>query len=75
MAERVERAYLTTVGSTPTKPYGCELIAKKYADIGSARRKDVSSLIGMSIMFPILKDDCIDETTPFYFYKIKQLIF
>jgi hypothetical protein len=75
MAERAERAYLTIGGSTSAKPNGCELIAEKYADIGSARRKDVSSLIGIPIILPIFKDDCINEKTPSYFYKIKQLKF
>jgi hypothetical protein len=72
MAERVEREYLTIVGSTPAKPYGCELIAKKYADIGSARRKDVSSLIGMSIMFPIFKDDCMMKKLRFISIKLNN---
>ncbi len=67
MAERTERADLTISGSTSAKPYGCELIAKKYADIGSARRKDVSSLIGMSIIFPIFKDDCMMEKLRFIY--------
>jgi len=41
------KRYLTIGGSTSAKQNGCELIAEKDADIGSARRKDVSSLIGI----------------------------
>lgn len=72
MAERAEREYLTRDGSTSAKPNGCELIAEKYADNGSARRKDVSSLIGIPIIFPIFKDEGIIKKTPFYFYEAKS---
>lgn len=72
MAERTEKAYLTIDGSTSAKPYGCEFIAKKYADIGSARRKDVSSLIGMFIILPIFKDDCIMKKLRFISIKLNN---
>jgi hypothetical protein len=50
---QAKRAYLTIGSSTSAKPNGCELIEEKYADIGSARRIDVSSLIGIPCLIGI----------------------
>jgi hypothetical protein len=72
MAERAERAFLTIDGSTSAKPYGCEFIAKRYADMGSAKTKDVSSLIGIFIILPIFKDDCIMKKLRFISIKLSN---
>jgi hypothetical protein len=69
MAVSIERAYLNKGGSTSAKPNGGELIAEKYADNGSARKRDVSRLIGIPIMLPIFKLGFINENNEIYFIK------